>query len=114
MNREIYDLPTELQFYIVSYIPFTNCVYCHICLLSFNKDIYCSNYCYILHSLVILNRIIHILYFSIIIQLKLFISLFINFFIIFMTIVMASTFIKVMYNIYYYDLLFNMELCDIY
>ena len=114
MNKQIYNLPNELQLYIISYIPNTKCLYCHIYLLSFENNIYCSNYCCIYHNLVILNRISHILFFSFIIQLNLFIMLSANISVILITLFLMSSFIKIMYKLYCFDLLFNMEISEIY
>uniref|UniRef100_A0A6C0AXY6 F-box domain-containing protein n=1 Tax=viral metagenome TaxID=1070528 RepID=A0A6C0AXY6_9ZZZZ len=114
MNKQIYNLPDELQLYIISYIPKTKCLYCYIYLLSFENNIYCSNSCCIYHNLVILNRISHILFFSFIIQLKIFIMLSANFSILLITMFLMSSFIKIMYKLYCFDLLFHMEISEIY
>lgn len=114
MNKQIYNLPNELQLYIISYIPYTKCLYCHIYLLSFENNIYCSNSCCIYHNLVILNRISHILFLSFIIQLKIFIILCGNFSILLISMFLMSSFIKLMYKLYCFDLLFNMEIGEIY
>ena len=114
MNKQIYNLPDELELYIISYIPKTKCLYCHIYLLSFENNIYCSNYCSIYHNLVILNRIGHILFFSFIIQVKISIMLCTNFSVFLITLFLISSFIKILYRLYWFDLLFIMEISEIY
>jgi hypothetical protein len=109
----MYDLPNELQLYIISYIPKTKCLYCNIYLLSFKNNIYCSNYCCIYHYLVILNRISHILFLSFIIQLKIFIMLCGNFSILLITLFLLSSFIKLIYKLCFFSI-FNIEIGDIY
>jgi len=115
LNKKIiYNLPNELKLYIVSFIPVKSCLYCHILVSSFDSNIYCSNYCFVAHHVIIVQRITHILFFYFIFQFKLLFVLSINTTIVLFYLFCVYSLLNIIYTVFYCNSLFQNDCCSIY
>jgi len=113
-KKLIYNLPDELKLYIVSFIPTKRCLYCHVYVSTVDPLIYCSNYCFMYHHMIILQRISHILFFYFIYQFKFCIILSVNATIILTYMWFIYSLYNILCSIFYCNSLFHNECCSIY